>query len=42
MSAKLGEILVRENLLTPQQLRVHGSVEVRFVMSAPDLEVFRR
>ncbi len=28
--------------LTPQQLRVHGSVEVRFVMSAPDLEVFRR
>jgi uncharacterized protein len=28
--------------LTPQQLRVHGSVEVRFVMSAPDPEVFRR
>jgi uncharacterized protein len=28
--------------LTPQQLRVHGSVEVRFVMSAADLEVFRR
>jgi uncharacterized protein len=28
--------------VTPQQLRVHGSVEVRFVMSAPDPEVFRR
>jgi uncharacterized protein len=28
--------------LTPQQLWVHGSVEVRFLMSAPDLEVFRR
>jgi uncharacterized protein YggE len=28
--------------LTPQQLRVHGSVEVRFATSVPDPEVFRR
>ncbi len=28
--------------LTPQQLRVHGSVEVRFRTSVPDPEVFRR
>jgi uncharacterized protein YggE len=28
--------------LTPQQLRVHGSVEVRFDVSVPDPEVFRR
>ena len=28
--------------LTPEQQRVHGSVEVRFAMSAPDPEVFRR
>ena len=28
--------------LTPQQQRVHGSVEVRFSMSVPDPEVFRR
>ena len=27
--------------LTPQQLRVHGSVEVRFATSVPDPEVFR-
>jgi uncharacterized protein YggE len=28
--------------LTPEQQRVHGSVEARFVMSVPDPEVFRR
>jgi uncharacterized protein YggE len=28
--------------LTPQRQEVHGSVEVRFAMSAPDPEVFRR
>ncbi len=28
--------------LTPEQQRVHGSVEVRFAMSVPDPEVFRR
>jgi uncharacterized protein len=28
--------------LTPQRLQVHGSVEVRFSMSVPDPEVFRR
>ena len=28
--------------LTPARQEVHGAVEVRFAMSAPDLEVFRR
>jgi uncharacterized protein YggE len=28
--------------LTPRDQRVHGSVEVRFTMSPPDVEVFRR
>ncbi|MFD2093586.1 SIMPL domain-containing protein [Blastococcus deserti] len=28
--------------LTPPRQEVHGAVEVRFAMSAPDLEVFRR